>query len=225
MARAKQSTGKCVFCGSEGARSGMTRHLGACKAWQAAIANADAAPGEPMQLYHLRAQTAWSGPYFLDLEVRGSSRLEALDRYLRAIWLECCGHLSDFCSADWRVKVPKSRNISDVFAPDVELTHHYDFGTTSVTVVKCVGARRGQPLSPHPIFLMARNMPPEIDCDECAKPATHLCQECEGEYGNPGWLCEKHARKHSHGFDEMLPIVNSPRMGMCGYDGPAVPPY
>ena len=34
-----------------------------------------------------------------------------------------------------------------------------------------------------------------------------------------GWLCEAHAEKHRH-QDMFLPVVNSPRVGMCGYTGP-----
>ena len=37
------------------------------------------------------------GPYWLHLEVQGDVRLTVLDAFLRAIWLECCGHMSQFC--------------------------------------------------------------------------------------------------------------------------------
>jgi hypothetical protein len=34
-----------------------------------------------------------------------------------------------------------------------------------------------------------------------------------------GWLCDAHAEKHKH-QDMFLPVVNSPRVGQCGYTGP-----
>jgi hypothetical protein len=41
-----------------------------------------------------------------------------------------------------------------------------------------------------------------------------------------GTACEKHAKEHPHeNYGEPIPLVNSPRLGMCGYDGPAAPPY
>jgi hypothetical protein len=39
-----------------------------------------------------------------------------------------------------------------------ELTHIYDFGTSSETLIKVVGMREGKPTNAHPITLMARNI-------------------------------------------------------------------
>jgi hypothetical protein len=60
---------------------------------------------------------------------------------------------------------------------------------------------------------------------ECGQPATRLCTEClHARQGGRSELCDEHARLHEH--DEMiLSLVNSPRTGVCGYDGPAKPPY
>ena len=35
------------------------------------------------------------------------------------------------------------------------------------------------------------------------------------------FLCEVHTEKHDCGEEALLPVVNSPRMGMCGYTGPS----
>jgi hypothetical protein len=119
-----------------------------------------------------------------------------------------------------------SRKVAQMFHPGVELTHVYDFGTSSVTLVKAVAAREGKATTRHPIALMARNAAPSYPCQECGSPATHLCQECGYEEEQPGTLCEEHAQAHPHEeYGEPVLLVNSPRMGMCGYDGPAEPPY
>jgi len=34
-----------------------------------------------------------------------------------------------------------------------------------------------------------------------------------------GWLCDECAPKHKCGEDMLLPVVNSPRVGKCGYTG------
>ncbi|MBK6433513.1 hypothetical protein [Candidatus Amarolinea dominans] len=39
-----------------------------------------------------QAQDAWGAAISLHLEMRGKATLKDLDEYLRAIWLECCGH-------------------------------------------------------------------------------------------------------------------------------------
>ncbi len=159
--------------------------------------------------------------------MRGSKTLQDLDTYLRAIWLECCGHMSQFSlGGGFAREVGKRRKLSDIFKDEGELTHIYDFGTSSETIVKCVEMREGKPLTSKPIVLMARNNPPEYACVECGKPATHLCMECLIEEQTEGTLCDEHTKSHPHdNYGDPLPLVNSPRLGMCGYDGPADPPY
>jgi hypothetical protein len=205
----------------------MLKHLAACPQRQERIAEAEQKKGNREALFHLRVQDAWGGDFWLDLEVRGSATLKEIDRYLRAIWLECCGHLSRFSfGKGWGEEISMRRRVQEVFAPDVELTHIYDFGTSSETLLKFVGAREGNPTTAKPIALMARNLMPEAECIECGQPATHLCMQCLYEEEGKGTLCDEHAQTHPHDeYGEPLPLVNSPRLGMCGYDGPAEPPY
>lgn len=209
------------------AKGGLSKHLPSCSQRQEAISNANQKPGEEQVLYHLQVQDAWEGDYWLHLEMNGSATLKALDYYLRAIWLECCGHLSQFSVGGWKGKeIPKSRRAEDVFERGMKLTHIYDFGTSSETLIKVLGGREGKPLTRHPIVLMARNEPPEFTCMECGKPAKWLCFECTNETEDSGMLCDKHMESHPHEeYGEPIPLVNSPRVGMCGYCGPAEPPY
>jgi hypothetical protein len=227
MARRKQSRGKCAFCGREMTKGGLARHLPICSQREEAISTANQEPGKEQRLYHLQVQDAWQGDYWLHLEMNGSATLGDLDYYLRAIWLECCGHLSRFSIGGWSGReIGKKRRVEEVFEPGVELTHIYDFGTSSETLVKVVGVREGKPLTRHPIVLLARNDPPEVYCMECGRPATRLCVECMYEMDKPGTLCDEHAEDHPHkDYGELMPLVNSPRVGMCGYCGPAEPPY
>lgn len=226
VARRKQTKGLCVHCGKEMSKGGMSKHLGTCKARKAAISKAAQDKDRPEELYHLRVQDAYGGDFWLNLEMRGSKTLNDLDNYLRAIWLECCGHLSEFGLGRFTDTVAKTRKIEEVFDYTDSLTHIYDFGTSSETVVKFVDVREGVPLTGKPIVLMARNNQPVVDCMECGKPATYLCIECMIEENEAGTLCDDHAEDHPHeDYGEPVPIVNSPRVGMCGYDGPAEPPY
>ena len=54
-------------------------------------------------------------------------------------------------------------------------------------------------------------------CEKCGQPAVWVCSSCI--YDNGGWLCDAHTRKHKCGEEMLLPVVNSPRVGMCGYTG------
>lgn len=51
----------------------------------------------------------------------------------------------------------------------------------------------------------------------CGKPAEYICTECIYDVENP-YFCEKHMKKHEHD-DMCLLIANSPRSGVCGYEG------
>ncbi|NOS90263.1 MAG: hypothetical protein HOP34_17320 [Methylococcaceae bacterium] len=201
----------------------MTKHLSGCKKRQEAIGNANSGA----TLYHLLIQDAYSKEYWMHLEMKGTAQLIALDKYLRSIWLECCGHMSQFSIGGWRGdEIPKSSFVQSIFEYTSELEHIYDFGTSSHTLVKVVGKRTGKPLTKHPIMLMARNEMPVVTCMECEQPARWLCNECIYEDNASGYLCDEHAKNHPHdNYGEPFELVNSPRMGMCGYQGPADPPY
>ncbi len=168
--------------------------------------------------------------------MNGDATLQDLDFYLRAIWLECCGHLSSFAigpivytqlfddGMEWREERSMDVRVDKLFDPGMSIPYEYDFGTTSELVITVVSERKGKPTTTHPIALMARNsfMPPI--CSECDQPAAWVCVECMWDDDGSHLFCDEHADEHEH--DEMLlSIVNSPRVGMCGYDGPAEPPY
>jgi hypothetical protein len=159
--------------------------------------------------------------------MRGSATLTKLDSYLRTIWLECCGHLSMFTIGGWGgTEISPSRKADAIFKTGIVLRHLYDFGTTSETDIKVVGSRKGKPTSKHPIALMARNNMPVAFCQECGQPAGWLCMECTYDEDKTGLLCAEHLADHPHNsYGEPTSLVNSPRLGMCGYVGPAEPPY
>jgi hypothetical protein len=205
----------------------MRKHLATCTQRQAQIAGAGQSKRAPEALYHLRVQDAYDNAFWLDLEVRGSATLKTIDDYLRAIWLECCGHLSQFSVGGWGGReIGKQRRVDAVLQPGVELTHIYDFGTSSETRIAAVEQRTGAPLTARPIVLMARNVMPAATCAECGGPATHLCMECLIDGAEQATLCAQHASAHPHeDYGEPIELVNSPRLGMCGYTGPADPPY
>ena len=230
MVRRKQTKGTCAFCATEIGKGTVARHLAACASYQWIVANAQNGKADEQTLFHLRVQDAYDGSFWLDLEMSGGASLKTLDTYLRAIWLECCGHLSEFTEGKggWgNAKIGMARKASEVLAPDTVLTHIYDFGTSSETQVKVVSARRGKPLTKKPLALLVRNVMPEVSCMECEQTATHMCMECQIEQEASGFLCDEHLKSHPHGdnYGEPTELVNSPRLGMCGYDGPAEPPY
>lgn len=227
MTRRKQSKGTCAFCEREMTRSGLSKHLTSCAKRRQANTAASEKYGTTQTLCHLLVSDAYSPDFWLHLEMNGGATLQKLDHYLRAIWLECCGHLSQFSIGGWNgQEISMSRKIEKVFAPGVELTHIYDFGTSSTTMIKMLDSRQGAPLTGKPIYLLARNNMPQAECSECGARADWYCADCQVELGEWIDLCDKHRANHDHDeYGGPQPLVNSPRLGMCGYDGPADPPY
>ena len=227
MPKRKQSKGSCTYCALEMSRTGMTKHLSACPQRQQLITQTDLKKNPDIPLYHLVVKDAWQGDFWLHLEIRGTATLDDLDHYLRAIWLECCGHLSQFSVGGWRGReISMNQSIKAVFQSGVELTHIYDFGTSSETLIRVAEKRQGKPTTPYPIALMARNTMPEVKCIECERVATWFCNECFIADDVWGTLCDEHAKTHPHDdYGEPIALVNSPRLGMCGYEGPADAPY
>lgn len=189
--------------------------------------------------------------YWLHLQAPGSATFGGLDRVLRRLWLECCDHLSAF---EFPVKRPArppgfphdigamlamldrgsrepgpddddalmDATLASRLQPGVMFNHQYDFGSTTHLVLRVAGAHAAPALEGD-FKLLARNEPPVFPCSVCGKPATQFCHECGGDGGEAD-LCDACARKHQCGPDALVELVNSPRIGTCGYSGPSVEP-
>ena len=176
-------------------------------------------------IFHLKVEGLYQPMYWLHIEIPAKATLEDLDRFLRAVWLECCGHLSSFEIAGESFiseKIePGDRSMSvaleKVMAPGMKFEYIYDFGTSTELLITVISARKGFAQDKDAVRIMARNEPPEINCDVCGKPATGVCCVCSDE--DAGRVCEECGKKHECGEDMLLPVVNSPRVGMCDYTG------
>lgn len=225
MAR-KQSQGKCNLCGRTVAGAGMTKHLSACRQQQSEKASGK----RPGRVFHLVVKGAESPEYWMHLEAPASATLKDLDSFLRNTWLECCGHLSAFTFRHGRYNVTpldsfgygdeeeQDMNValSEVLQPGIEFFHEYDFGSTTTLYLK-VAAVCESPVKGKTIRLLARNDPPAIECAACREPATQVCGVCI--YDGQGFLCDDCVEEHECGEEMCLPVVNSPRVGVCAYEG------
>jgi hypothetical protein len=68
------------------------------------------------------------------------------------------------------------------------------------------------------VALLANNDAPQFACGQCGSPAASVCVECDG----PAFLCAACSRRHARGHMPHT-LVNSPRTGVCGYEGPGAP--
>ncbi len=243
MTRRRQTKGPCMYCHEEMTRNGMVRHLGSCAQRQRLdTINQAGKRHHREKQYHLQVQDAHGLGHWLQLEIRGSARLTDLDDYLRGIWLECCGHLSLFTIRGKRytqilpdpfdmVEDEQSMDVrvDRILNTGLEIAYEYDFGSTTELALKVVGQRIGWRTTRNAVALMARNKFEPPPCGMCDKPAQWMCLDCY--YSNDdverGFVCGDDTAAHSEHdeYGSLMGIFNSPRSGVCGYDGPAEPPY
>jgi len=223
----KQSKGKCLLCNSIFGKAGMTKHLQSCldKNVISEKISGDRRSQKRNKFFLILVEGYQSPAYWMHLKISADARLKDLDDFLRDIWLECCGHLSAFeiegtrySSSPMTEYDEKSmgRKLGDILGQDIKFFHEYDFGTTTALALRVVSEGEAE-IKNKTIQLLVRNEPPSITCNNCNNIATHICAECI--YSGEGWLCDKCAHEHDCGEDMLLPVVNSPRVGMCGYTG------
>ena len=260
--------GWCFLCGRVYTKAGMARHV---------RKHLRERQGDtPLVWLRVTDDTPWaplpSQLFWLDLEVPLDLPLVNLDDFLRAVWVECCGHLSHFVATyqdatiyfevhpsgpvptkedfeeDIRLygePVPDSSaplwvqfaqafpgpggvempanlfTVGDLAQVVDEFAYKYDFGTTTTLNLRVLARYTGpHPEGTPPIRVLSRNLKPRIPCEVCGQPSAYLAAD---DKGNIRPLCQQHADEaYDKGEVEYLyPLVNSPRTGLCGYDGPA----
>ena len=216
--------GKCYLCGELAGQASMTRHLKACSPTEASGLSPASRKQTPGPNFHLAIAGRDANVYWMHVAVPVTAPLSKLDDFLRHVWLECCDHLSAFdiggsryASGPMENKLSMRAPLSKVLGLGMKFYYEYDYGSTTALVLKVV-ALREQGLQNGAVQLLARNEAPQVSCQRCQiQPATRICTECA--WNGEGWLCEACAVAHECGDEMCLPVVNSPRVGVCAYTG------
>lgn len=78
----------------------MTQHLKYCKERMRIEAEIAKSPKgkklERVKLFHIVLEGLYNPQYWMRIEVPTEAQLIHLDDFIRATWVECCDHLSDF---------------------------------------------------------------------------------------------------------------------------------
>lgn len=187
---------------------------------------------------------------FLILWVDGKTTYGEIDLFLGNIWLDCCGHLSSFTekpskpgneynpesvgnflkgmvfgnddSDDYLCEgeINKETTISDNYSKGKKIKYDYDFGST--TSLDIILADKINIPATSSIVLLSRNEPLEILCNKCKKKAA--VEICTIHYDVFCEDCVQKHKKECSDFEDYasLPVVNSPRMGVCAYEGGSI---
>ena len=196
MTKKENINGNCFICGKKNTKIVMKNHI-----------YKEHNDGTE-KCYLIKAEGVYNKKYWLYFSMPLEANLSVVDKFLRQIWCECCGHLSAFYIGG--EGIGKSRKLYD-FDPGEKLLYEYDFGTSTDIAITIID-EISRPVQKEKISLIARNEPLKTICAHCGKNADYMnvydmeytCDECVGgaEYD-----------------DYLLPITNSPRSGECGYTG------
>lgn len=223
MARAT-TKGICSFCQATFSKATIGRHLAACpkRAEEARALSAE----EKVPVFHIVVDGCDNPMYWMHLSVPVEATLANLDEFFRDIWVECCEHLSNFeLSGATYASSPDEEfgdesmeiQVGDLLSPGQEFSYEYDYGSTTELRLRVL-SQAEEAREDESIKILARNEAPHMPCDACGRAAEWVCSQCV--YSEDGaWFCEKCSKSHACGDDFLLPVVNSPRVGTCAYEG------
>jgi len=144
--------------------------------------------------YTLKIKDAYSSSFFLYVSAVSHLTLEELDQFLRDIWVECCGHLSCFNYNG------KTYNIDD----------QSSFGVD------------GRNIQLKQLLKIGETLSYEYDYGSTTELEIEVIDQLSGDFRES--LIEIFARNELPDYfvenEDFPEPSNSPRIGVCGYDGP-----
>ena len=156
-------------------RTGIAKHLQTCKKRVDLYEKAE----KTEKHFELLLYGAYNKDYWLIIQIKENATLDDLDRFIRDIWVECCGHLSVFeidgvsyerePDDDFGWGEPaKSTNhtLKQVLTTGMIFNYEYDFGSTTEIMVKVLDHYSAQKQN-EKVVILSRNNPPEFACSIC----------------------------------------------------------
>lgn len=156
-------------------RTGIAKHLQTCKKRVDLYEKAE----KTEKYFELLLYGAYNKDYWLIIQIKENATLDDLDRFIRDIWVECCGHLSVFeidgvsyerePDDDFGWGEPaKSTNhtLKQVLTTGMIFNYEYDFGSTTEIMVKVLDHYSAQKQN-EKVVILSRNNSPEFACSIC----------------------------------------------------------
>jgi hypothetical protein len=165
----------------------------------------------------LLVEGKYNPSYWMIIKAKSDIPLSKIDKFLKDIWVECCGHMSSF--SDSYSDIEKTKKLNEVFEERVKIDYIYDFGSSTEITLSFI--KEIENVKDKDIQVLMRNKEIDFKCSYCNNKAIAICPFCI--YEDEGYLCESCIETHKcveeEGEDVLLPLVNSPRSGECGYCG------
>lgn len=215
-----KTKGKCAKCGKIFGAAQAGAHLSACALQH------DASSRSMTEGYLIRISWAEQpGMYWMFATIPIDASLKLLDAFLRERWLECCGHLSEFVIGGREIfsrtesgnpSQAMKNQIGKLLSPGATCEYVYDMGSSTELKIQVIEKIDACPQKK--VMLLMQNEPPALPCESCKKAAKTICSLCGDTNCSP--CSKRHSCVVREDDDYMLmPLVNSPRAGVCGYTG------
>lgn len=215
-----KTKGKCIKCGEAYSPEKGSSHLLEC-------ALQSSQPAQVLTEGYLIRIACATRPkmYWMFVAIPKNASLELLDKFLRDTWLECCGHLSQFTIGSRRImshtepgnpNQSMKNSIGQILSPGMKCEYIYDMGSSTNLELEVIAEITTCPQKK--VTMLMLNDPIDRPCESCKKTADTICSSCDAT------ICTSCTKRHPCVFDEnddyiLMPLVNSPRAGVCGYVG------
>lgn len=214
---AVNNIGVCMCCEKEIHATGIISHLGRCRKLEKPNSGK-----EECELYTILLRDEIKTEYWMVIEVYETTKLSAIDTYLRKIWFKESELTSEF---EIDGKKYSSKPSSDCLGMDISIkeaakditklryTHYFSSPTNLTVEIKRI--ERGIPYK-RCVRLQARNKLPYNKCNICRRAmATNIIEDKD----STTILCDRCLDKARKGTSTVSlahslarPIINTPRM-------------
>ena len=116
---------------------------------------------------------------------------------------------SEFSEDSLDIKIQAKK----ILEKGLTFSHTYDFGSSTDLQINELDEHYDNTRPKNKIEILMRNNQIDQKCKLCGGKATLICAECY--YDEEIYLCK--SCEEPHGGHVLSSIVNSPRMGVCGY--------
>lgn len=114
--------------------------------------------------------------------------------------------------------------LKDTIELGQKFEYEYDYGSTTELTLKVDRYRVGGKKLDDDIEILSRNNPPQFICQNCKKNKAKWIIPEEVLFDDNIFWCNECFEKEGYAPEYALPICNSPRMGVCAYEGSNIYP-
>ena len=135
---------KCYYCNKELTERTIKRHMKNCDTMKKKISEEFEENKSKRKQYIISIKYKYCKDYCIYISIDAALQLCHLDQFIRDVWVECCGHLSEFIIDGTRYLDNSDGNyqmnvrLKDVLYSGLKFEYEYDFGSTTYLTLEVI---------------------------------------------------------------------------------------